>query len=461
MKVCLMVSTWKLSDDDPTAVAPIVESVRQLVKRGVEVHVFAPSYEGLRSHTVDGVPVYRFRYFFKRWENLTHKQGAPNRIRNPVYLVVAFFYILCGLFHAIWFCRKHRFDVIHVHWPFPHGIWGYAASCASGSPVLLTFHGAELLLCSKYFFVKYFLRHAIKHAGAMTANSTFTANQVAQLADRPADVVPYACAVQARPVSKNANKPVRELLFVGRLIARKGLDYLLRSLPLLDGRCAVHLHIIGDGDRAADWKALASELKLDGRVTFHGPAPNEELQRRYAEADIFILPAIVDDRGDTEGLGVVLVEALCFQTPVIASNVGGIPDVIIHERTGLLVPQKDSPALAQAIEQLLSDRALAQSLAEQGLDHATHYFDWERITQLWLKLYARVVADRGSKNALQSRPSIPSAQFANGVPGQPRPLQRGYSEPGAADSRTRLNGSLTKPETATVFGYLSRRNALS
>jgi len=93
MKVCLMTSVYALSESDRNG-SFLVESTRYLKERGHEVKVFAPSYEGLGDHQIEGVDVHRFRYFFKKFENLTHGQGAPNRIRNPIYLFVAFF-IFC------------------------------------------------------------------------------------------------------------------------------------------------------------------------------------------------------------------------------------------------------------------------------------------------------------------------------------------------------------------------------
>jgi glycosyltransferase involved in cell wall biosynthesis len=386
MKICLMTSTYKLSAHD-SSTPFLTEQVRYLVEHGCQVHVFAPSYEGLGSQVIEGVPVYRFRYFFKRWENLTHKQGAPNRIRNPLYLLVAFFYILSGLLHALWFCRKNGFDAIHVHWPFPHGIWGYAASWFSRTPMVLTFHGAELLLSKKYPFVKYFLKHSLKHARGIQCNSSFTAEEVRKLTDKPVKVIPFGCTVTPSPRVKDWRKPVKDVLFVGRLITRKGVDYLLRAMPLLSEKVPVHLHVVGGGDKAAAWQALARELQLEDTVTFHGIVSNEKLRRQYARADAFVLPAIVDERGDTEGLGVVLVEALSFAVPVVASDVGGIPDVIKDEYTGLLVPEKDPEALAAAIARVLQDRPLAESLARRGLRHARDYFDWERITRQVLDLY--------------------------------------------------------------------------
>lgn len=380
-----MTSVYALSDADRHA-AFLVESTRYLVQRGHQIHVLAPSYEGLPSHTVDGVPVHRFRYFPARWEHLTHGKGAPNRIRNPFYLLVAVFYILAGLIAAIRLCRRERFDVIHVHWPFPHAIWGYAASRLSGAPMVLTFHGAELLLARKFSFVTPVLRWAIARARGVICNSRFTAGEVRKISGYEADVIPFGVTVAARPAEKQADKAVKDILFVGRLIRRKGVDVLLQAITIVAEKVPCQLHVVGDGDMREPWMALAGDIGCKN-VTFHGLVTNERLQELYATADAFVLPAIVDDRGDTEGLGVVLVEALSFTTPVVASNVGGIPDVIIDGKTGLLVPEKDAQALAIAIVRVLTDEALAHRLAAAGLDHAQSYFDWARITDRFEQVY--------------------------------------------------------------------------
>jgi glycosyltransferase involved in cell wall biosynthesis len=375
-----------------------VESNRHLVERGVEVHVFAPSYEGLSDHVVHGVPVHRFRYFPRRFEHLTHMQGAPNRLRNPLYLFVAVFYVLAGLIGAIRLCRRERFDVLHVHWPFPHGIWGYVAGRLTRTPVVLTFHGAEILLCRRFPFVRPFLAHATRHAQAILTNSTYTQRKVSEITSKASQVLPFGCTVDARPPSARPEKGVKQILFAGRLIERKGLDQLLAALPLLEGRTNFHLHVVGDGDMSRAWRRRVHEMGLDERVSFHGFVSNEELERRYREADVFVLPAIVDERGDTEGLGVVLVEALSSGTPVVASDVGGIPDVVRDMETGLLVPQKDPAALAAAILRLLEDPALARRLTEAGLQHARSYFDWDRITRSLLEVYERVTTSHAGES---------------------------------------------------------------
>jgi len=390
MRICVMTSVYALSETDRNG-SFLVESTRHLAHHGHDVRVFAPSYEGCADHIVQGVPVYRFRYFFRRWENLTHGQGAPHRIRNPFYLFVAFFYILAGLIHAARFCRREAFDVIHVHWPFPHGLWGYIAGRMRGAPMVLNFHGAEILLSRRFSFVKYFLRHAAKHARGIICNSTYTATEVSKLIDKPTHVIPFGCTVQPRPSMKDHSRDVKEILFAGRLIPRKGVDILIRAVPLIHQKVPVRLHVVGDGPMAKPWKDLTRQMELDSTILFHGVIENSELEKRYASADVFVLPALVDDHGDTEGLGVVLIEALSFGTPVVASNVGGIPDIVIQNETGLLVPPEDPESLAQAVIHVLMDTDLSNRLAEAGLKHVQTYFNWDRITRMITDVYKQAV----------------------------------------------------------------------
>jgi len=396
MKIGMMTSVYALAEDDRNG-SFLVECNRYLKERGYRVHVFAPSYQGRENHSVQGIPVYRFRYFLKRFENLTHFQGAPNRIRNPFYLFVAAFYILSGLVQSIRFCRKEQFDLVHVHWPFPHGIWAYFAANLRGTPVVLTFHGAEQKKKKKFPFVKYFIRHAARHAQGLICNSNYTAGQLAGLAGIPVNsihVIPFGATVSIRPCEKKADKPVKDILYVGRLIERKGVTYLLDALPKIAERADVHLHIVGDGDRADELKQQVQQMGLSQQVSFHGVVSNEQLEQLYRDADVFVLPSIVDGRGDTEGLGIVLVEALAFRTPVVACDVGGISDVIRNGETGILVPEKDAEALAAAVLQLLDNPELALRLVNAGMAHAQSYFDWNRIIDSLSQVYRSAISEK-------------------------------------------------------------------
>lgn len=390
MKIGVVTSVYALSETDRHA-SFLVESTRQLVARGHEVKIFAPSYEGRPNHSVQGVAVHRFRYFPKRWENLTHGEGAPNRIRNPLYLFVAAFYILFGLIGLLRFCRAERFDVLHVHWPFPHGIWGVVAARLFGIPLVLTFHGAELLLTRRFPFVAPILRLICRNADGIICNSNFTAGQVRRHTSKPVNVIPFGATVTARAAARDPAKAVKDILYVGRLIERKGVDYLIDAVPLILRHLSARVHIVGDGPMGEPWRARAAATGVSDAVVFHGVVTNERLEALYADSDLFVLPAIVDDRGDTEGQGVVLVEAMSFAMPVVACEVGGIPDVVLSGLTGLLVPQRSPDELANAIVAILSDPVLAARFGAAGLAHAQDYFNWDRITGLLEATYRDAV----------------------------------------------------------------------
>jgi glycosyltransferase involved in cell wall biosynthesis len=109
---------------------------------------------------------------------------------------------------------------------------------------------------------------------------------------------------------------------------------------------------------------------------------------------MFVLPAIVDARGDTEGLGVVLLEAMNSRVPVIASDAGGIVDIVEHETTGLLVPPGDASALAAAIRTLATDHSRARALGEAGHRRLGERFSWDSIVDRWLAIYESVIGER-------------------------------------------------------------------
>jgi glycosyltransferase involved in cell wall biosynthesis len=389
MKICLITSVYALTEEDRHA-SFLVECNQRLISRGHEVTVLAPSYRGMADHVVHGVQVHRFRYFPRRWETLTHGQGAPSRVGRPGYFLMAGIYVLFGLIATLRLCRRKEFDVIHVQWPFPHAIWGVVASRLYRIPVVFTFHGAELLLGKRFGFVNTVLKWTIPFASALTCNSRFTAAKVEALGGRGVEILPYGATVPVRQVEKDLQKEVCDVLFVGRLIQRKGLRYLLEALPLVLTRVQhARLHVVGKGPELQNCKNLARSLGVADHVFFHGIVTNDRLAELYQRADVFVLPAIIDDNGDTEGLGVVLIEALSFNTPVVASAVGGIADIIQSGETGLLVPEKSPAALADAITRVLVDKAFAGEIAAAGRTRATAHFSWERIISCLESIYLR------------------------------------------------------------------------
>jgi glycosyltransferase involved in cell wall biosynthesis len=395
VKVLYLVTAYPRDPRD--VITPwLVQTIHRLRDQGVEVEVLAPAYRGLRDHTVDGVRVHRFRYAPAAWETLTHDQTAPDRIRErPQFLGLVPGYVLAGSLAARKLARRGGFDVLHAFWPLPQGLLGLAAKRASGLPLVSTFFGVELTWMEKQFpFLAPLLRRIVRGSDAVTAISTYTADRLRQAvpgAD-PA-VIPFGAAVDAPPEPPPYTwdgTGTFELLFVGRLVERKGVHLLLEALAALPPSRPVRLHVVGDGPDRGSLEARAAALGLGGRVVFHGFVSAGEKERRFAECHAFVLPAVIDAKGDTEGLGVVLIEAQTYAKPVIASRAGGIVDIARDGRNGFLVPPGDAPALAEAIAACMDDPARARRMGEQGRADVEESFAWPVIARRLAELYRSV-----------------------------------------------------------------------
>jgi glycosyltransferase involved in cell wall biosynthesis len=148
---------------------------------------------------------------------------------------------------------------------------------------------------------------------------------------------------------------------------------------------------VGDGPDREKLEARAAELGLLGdRAVFHGFVSKEELQRRLETCDAFVLPAVIDAKGDTEGLGVVLLEAMSYARPVIASAAGGIVDIVRDGRNGFLVPPGDAGALAGAIRACVESPERARELGAQGRIDVEEGFSWDVIADRLAALYTSV-----------------------------------------------------------------------
>ncbi len=431
MKVLHVVTAFPRGPRD--VITPwMVELIRRSRDRGLDAEVLAPAYRGGGDHTVRGVPVRRFRYAPAAWESLTHDETAPDRVRrSPLHAALVPLYLLGGT-AAAWRAGREGPDVVHVHWPVPHALFGAAARRASG--------GRAALVCSFYAvgvnwvqrrlrWLRPFLRWSARTADAVTAISSATARSVREAAGREPRVIPFAATVgddgpgeaagaggdggeggdrdDAARTPFSGEGPLR-LLFVGRLVERKGVEVLVRALARVLDRRPARLVVVGEGPRAGRIRRVARECGVADRVELTGHLSDEELSRQYRTCDIFVLPAVVDRKGDTEGLGVVLLEALRFERPVVASRAGGIPDIVEDGSTGWLAPPGDPEELARVLLRVAERPGESRRVARRGRRIVEDRFSWERIMDDLEACYREARAARSGAAGPVAEPEGPS-----------------------------------------------------
>ena len=157
------------------------------------------------------------------------------------------------------------------------------------------------------------------------------------------------------------------ILSVGSLVEKKGHEYLIDACALLaDQGLAFHCSIVGSGPLESELRARIDRNRLQGRVSLLGPKIQAEVKYLYRHSDIFVLACIVAENGDKDGMPNVLLEAMVSQLLVVTTPIAGIPELVHHGKTGLLVPEKDCLALARALKQLMQDEHLRHKLGECG-----------------------------------------------------------------------------------------------
>lgn len=383
--VAVLTSTYARYPQDPQ-VPWMRETNNRLSELGHSIEVIAPAFKGLASHEIDGVSVNRFRYLPKSIENITHDSGAPSKMKNPLMKLRVLPYLIAGFCYTTAYLLKKRPDCIKVHWPFPHGLMAWLGARLTGAKIISVCHGAELALVRGKPLLQKVLSWSLRQSDLVYCNSSHTLSQIRSLpgcADIPVEIVTYGSTLKDIPDNDTSSQPQKPIILsCGRVIERKGYPYLIKAMPeILKSVPDAQLYITSDGDYREKCEQLIKELGLEDSVTMTGYISNEELTQLYQDCAVYVHPSIIDSQGDTEGLGVVLIEALSNRKPVVASAVGGIVDVIKQGESGILVNEKSPQALAKAVTHLLSNPEVARELGEQGYQYGKQHFSWARIIE--------------------------------------------------------------------------------
>jgi len=391
--------------------APFVLHLAQdLQELGWEIDVVAPHAPGAATdETLGGVHIERFRYQWPASQQTVCYGGGAlvNLRRRPLDRLK-----LPALVAAEWAAvarrlARRRYAVLHSHWMLPQGLVGMLARSLGGRVAhVVTVHGGDLHDL-RGPFLSSLKRQVLNRADAVTVNSRNTEEAVRALSPRAGRIVriPMGVAIEppdaeARAVAARLRSQYRRgqgplVVFVGRLIDEKGPADLLHAIAglraSLPGTTAL---FVGDGQDRPQLEGLARSLGLEDRVVFPGWIDPAAVGAWLAAADVFVGPSRRAQSGWVEAQGLTFLEAMVAGTPVVATRLGGIPDAVVHEETGLLVDERSPDQIAAAVRRLAADPGLGQRLAERARRHVASHFARDASARAFSDLFSGLIGMR-------------------------------------------------------------------
>jgi phosphatidylinositol alpha-1,6-mannosyltransferase len=387
--------------------AVVYESLCQFAPLG-SMYVLAPWRHYLNGEEVAGWREYDAEAGFpiERIELLRPPAASPGSLLHSAWLQLAVDLPLKAkvLGKAIAMIRREKIDVICVC-ELSSGSWlGLLLKRLLGIPYINYIHGEEITTEVPYRLFGRRRRHYLRHAEAVVAVSEFTRRALIEkmgvAAERIELIVNGVDAGRFCPgpkpqalIARYGLAGKRVLLTVGRLVERKGIDATIRALPRILERCPdTRYLIVGTGEYRTELEALVAAHGVDEQVIFAGRVPHDELVAHYRLCDLFVMPNRELANRDTEGFGLVFLEANACGKAVIAGRAGGVVEAVRHEETGLNVDGNDIGAIAEAITALLLDDERRNAMGERGLAVARASSSAAR-AQLFQALCERVAAD--------------------------------------------------------------------
>lgn len=357
--------------------------------QGHEVEVIAPHAPGTaEDEQTAGLRIRRFRYAPAALERVAYTGNLHGRTLLSPLAALAFpgFLVAFGLAvrSAI---RRFSPDVVHAHWWMPAGWF----ASRGGVPYFITCHGSDVRLLERGGLIRKIALTAFRRAARVTTVSKFLAEDI----QRMLPVLQGRVEVTPMPVdvsgflegAQTAKLDPPRLLYAGNLVPSKGVDVLLRAVAELASRGVdCQLKILGEGPARAELETLAREIGIASRTTWAPFVPQARMAGEYGASTVTVLPS----RGHAEGLGLTLVEALLAGCAVVGTPAGGIPEVVMHEETGLIARDGDPADLASQIQRLLSDAPLRQRLTREGKERVLRTYAPEAAVGRFLEIYDAV-----------------------------------------------------------------------
>ncbi|MDE2321485.1 MAG: glycosyltransferase [candidate division NC10 bacterium] len=370
--------------------------MKALRELGVEIFVVTP--------TPWAPPILGFLPRVQKYSTIPQRdnlQGFPTEYPRVLCLPGSRLFYLYGVFYYLGCLRlvrrlvnEHKIQVIHAHTIMPDGFASVLLGRTLNLPVICTIHGSDINL---YPFrngcTNLATRWALKHVGRLVTVSHRLRENVVSLAGPlevdvihngadPTKFMPRCKKECRRELNLPAERTI--LLFVGNLVGVKGVEFLLHAFARL-GHVDAMLYLVGDGHLRQALDSLANTLSIRGSTVFVGRRPHEEIPLWLSAADCLIMPSL------SEGFPTLLPEAMLCRIPIVATDVGGIPELLSHGKNAWMVPRGDVTALARGIETMLSRGDQVENIVIEARRAASAGYTWVANAEKTLAVYRAAI----------------------------------------------------------------------
>lgn len=376
-KICVLTHTFPRFKNDTTA-AFMHPLVLGLKKAGNKVIVLTPYHPQIKPKDFP-YKIITYKYI---WPDCLHLLGysrslkAGFKLTPIVYLLSPFLYFF-GTLALLRLCRKEKIDVICSHWILPNGFIAFLTSRFLKIPYSITLPGSDVFLAKKNLLFKKMALIAANQAGVVLADSPQFLADLKSLDTRikKSEIITYPVEIEKMKPKREGQKKLRSvlkikqqdliILVVARLVAKKGIDFLMKAASaLMKKNQKVKLMIIGDGDLWEELKSLSRQLRINKQTIFLTRAPREKMVSYYNLADIFVASSIRDKEGNMDDSPVSLFEAMACGRPVVATNFPGIAKVVKDGVNGFLVEEKNVKSIREALIRLIKSKILRKKMGQ-------------------------------------------------------------------------------------------------
>lgn len=377
MKICVLTHTFPRNNQDVPA-AFMKEFCDSLVLSGNQVIVLTP-YDDTFHRVGDKFKIVTYKYILpKRFHLLGYSRSmeADVVLKKMNFLLLPLM-LFWGFIRLLFLVQREKIDLISVHWILPNGLMALVVSKITGVPYVVTLPGTDAYLAYKNKMFGWVAKIIAVNSSALFSNSSWHLDRILKLGVK----VPISKVI-TYPVDTDIFKPdifgtsdLRKkykiskdniiLLAVGRLAYKKGFNYLIQAMKdVVKKYPKTTLIIGGNGDLLHEWEQLKDKLGLGKSVIFIGTVKRDEIVKYYNLADIMVTPSIIDQEGNIDGRPLVILESMACGKPQVVTDLPGISDSLIDGENAILVPEKSSSALCEAINKLISSKSLREKMGK-------------------------------------------------------------------------------------------------